>query len=88
MLSNDISASDLVIEVDCFEMTIYNSKLIISLYYCAEMQVIVTVHENNKSTHKKEPTLGLTVSNFTLLSAAFVLSVTELLLITVCDITG
>lgn len=89
VLSNDISASNLVIEVDCCEMTICNSKLIISLYYCAEMQAIMTVHENNKSTDKRSQhrDLQCQISPF-FLSVAFIFSVTDLDLITICDITG
>lgn len=90
MLSNDISAPDLVIKADYCEMTICNSKLIISLYYWAESMLSWHEHEKNK----RIPTLGLQVSNFTLLSAAFIFSVwlsflrQKLLLITICDVTS
>lgn len=90
VLSNDISAPDLVIKADCCEMTICNSKLIISLYYWAESTLSWHEHEKNK----RVPTLGLQVSNFTLLSAAYIFSVwlsflpQKLLLITVCDVTS
>lgn len=68
MLSNDISASDLVIEVDCCEMTICNSKLIISLYYWAEMQAIMTKHSARKqqTVRQKHSTPGFPVSHFSL----------------------
>lgn len=93
VLSSDISASDLVIEVDCCEMTICNSKLIISLYYWAEMQAIMTKHSARKqqSIRQKAPALGISSVTFHPLSATFTYDqafLIELLLITICDITG
>lgn len=39
VLSQDINASAVVIEVDCCEMTICNTQLLASLYYWAETRV-------------------------------------------------
>lgn len=81
MLSNDISTSDVVIEVDCCEMTICNSKLIISFYYEAEIQAIMmTKHSARKQQihRQKDPALGFPVSDFTLLSAVFIFSMPKL----------
>lgn len=93
VLSNNISASGLVIEVDCCEMTICNSKLIISLYYWAEMQTIMTKHSarTQQTVRQKDPTVGFPVLHFTLCPQRphkTKLFLTELLLITICGRTG
>lgn len=91
MLSNDIKASDLLIEADCCEMTICNStKLIILLYYEEERKAIMTKHHARKQQIPRltHPTLGFPVSNITLhLQCSDDLFLKELLLITICHIT-
>lgn len=59
VLSNLISASLAVIKADCFEAAICNTKLMISLYYMAEMKAITTKHASRGDQIQRQKSLAL-----------------------------